>query len=360
MKLEISTGKLLKLLTNLAPIARRTSSFPILGHALLKGNGETMDASATDLTISWKERIECLAEGESLIPIGPMLSLVKQLPGDWPITITSDDGGTVTLRYPDGKYCVSVPDVKDYPVLPSATSDPVIIEDSILADLISRVRYAAAKSDVRPYLNGILINGEDGCLTVVGTDGHRMSMAWSPVNISCNAIIPNDAVDRILKLLGDVSLSIDAGALTARTKDVELTTKLVDGKYADWKKAIPQNNDKTLEIEQSILLGQLKRLVAVTPALHGFVPATLSMRGGRVAVKTNVTSFSLHRLKEFEEVREAVYHGDAMEIGVNAEYLISALESHGVGLMKMSFSKPDRPILIEDTLGLHVLASARV
>lgn len=362
MKLKIECKKLVKLLSNLAPISTRTTSLPILGNALLEGKKcdfsreQVLEASATNLTVSWTERIKHEVEGEVLIPIKTVLGLLKKLPGDCYITLTSDEG-TVTILYPGGTYTAFVSSPSDYPAIPVATSTKVAIDTKALIGLLSRVRNSTARNDIRYYLNGVLLEGKDRTLTAVGTNGHRMSVAWIPSDILCRVIIPNEAVDQILRLSGDALICIDNNALSVKTENSDLSTKLIDGKFPDWTFAVPKDSDKTLNVNSLHLLDKLKRLMAVSSEnRYGFILAILSMSSGNIVLKTKEDS----QLKEFSETIDGTYDGEELTIGFNAKYLMSALESRSFGPVSIQFSNPDRPALINDESGLDVIGPARM
>jgi DNA polymerase III subunit beta len=121
---------------------------------------------------------------------------------------------------------------------------------TIPVDSIKALLVAAAKNDVRYYLNGICIDVRGTDAVAVATDGHmllalpleRAEGDESPL-VSGHYIIARDALDKLKAPVkgGHVTLSIDAAAqsLTIIGWGSTTTTKLVEGCFPDWRRVIP-------------------------------------------------------------------------------------------------------------------------
>ncbi len=104
---------------------------------------------------------------------------------------------------------------------------------------------SAPKSDVRYYLNGLLLEvNYDGFVIVVGTDGHRMTVCLSATtgdtNEPFNIIVPHEVISNVLKVnkSSHVTLVIDGDSHTLGG----LPFTPVDGKYPDWRRTIPNDD----------------------------------------------------------------------------------------------------------------------
>jgi len=103
-----------------------------------------------------------------------------------------------------------------------------------------------AQQDIRYYLNGLLLIADKSQVRVVATDGHRLAYASLPVEASSEkveVIIPRKTVLELERLLEDTDeqIRIDIAATQVRFQfgNVELTSKLVEGKFPDYQRVIP-------------------------------------------------------------------------------------------------------------------------
>ena len=103
-----------------------------------------------------------------------------------------------------------------------------------------------AQQDIRYYLNGMLLVVDKGSLQAVATDGHRLS--WASIAIAGDyprqeVILPRKTVLELGKLLADsdepVTIDILANQVRFRFGNVELVSKVVDGKFPDYNRVIP-------------------------------------------------------------------------------------------------------------------------
>ena len=123
-----------------------------------------------------------------------------------------------------------------------------------------------AQQDIRYYLNGMLLVVDKATLQAVATDGHRLSWASLAVDGDYQrqeVILPRKTVLELGKLLADVDdpVTIDILATQVRFRfgNVELVSKVVDGKFPDYNRVIPTGHTKTIELTRVELLATLQR-----------------------------------------------------------------------------------------------------
>ena len=123
-----------------------------------------------------------------------------------------------------------------------------------------------AQQDIRYYLNGMLLVIDNGSLQAVATDGHRL--AWAELRVPGDynrqeVILPRKTVLELAKLLADsdepVTLDVLANQVRFRFANVELVSKVVDGKFPDYNRVIPSGHGKSIELDRVELLAALQR-----------------------------------------------------------------------------------------------------
>ncbi len=92
---------------------------------------------------------------------------------------------------------------------------------------------------------------------MVATDGHRLAYASGTVsaqNEKREVILPRKAVIELSRLLAEsdesVEVEVYANQVKFRFGDVELTTKVIDGKFPDYTRVIPTNYQKHFTVDR--------------------------------------------------------------------------------------------------------------
>src|SRR3990167_2504976 len=170
--------------------------------------------------------------------------------------------------------------------------------------LFKQTHFAMAQQDVRYFLNGALLELSSEGMKVIATDGHRLALSKNltiPGNATAaQAIIPRKGVMEILRLFQDEDetltlhfgnhfLKITVGAAT-------LITKLVDGRYPDYRRVIPTHSGKYLLIDKALFLQALNCIAVVTSDKY---------RGVRMQIRPNLIKF-IAKNPEQEEAEQEI------------------------------------------------------
>ncbi len=200
---------------------------------------------------------------------------------------------------------------------------------SALRRLFNMIHYAMAHQDIRYYLNGMLMVVEPGLIRAVSTDGHRLAHAAEPVataNSEASVIIPRKTVDQMLRLLDDsdaeVQVSIADAQIRFRFGDVELISKLVEGKFPDYKRVIPTDYSIHLQINREELLQNLQRAAILV--------AEDKLRSIKLYFGENLLRITSSNKDETEKAKMELfldYSGEPITIGFNATYLLDVLNT---------------------------------
>jgi DNA polymerase-3 subunit beta len=200
-----------------------------------------------------------------------------------------------------------------------------------LAAALARVAFAMAKQDVRYYLNGVHLEWTGASLLLVATDGHRLADSGIQATVRGGygqAILPAETVAMLARLgqeAGDADLVLTLSPRLLRVEQggVELISKLIDGKYPDWRRVVPAGpaaSTWTLPVED------LKRaLLRVSVLCHE------KFRGVKFHVpEHDRTALVLSAVNEDKEDAEetlplATPSQQPLTIGFNLDYVLSVL-----------------------------------
>jgi DNA polymerase-3 subunit beta len=214
-----------------------------------------------------------------------------------------------------------------------------------------------ANQDVRYYLNGLLFEGDSSCLRVIATDGHRLAVSSideSPLKADqkLHLIIPRKAVNELLRLLSEkpedaVKVQTGDNHIRLETDQFVFISKLIEGRFPDYKRVLPQGGDKIIGIDRDLFKQGLNRVAILSSEKHRGIRMQLAPGSLRIFANNPEQEHA-------EEEIELPYTGDDFEIGFNAGYLLDVLNTVPSGEVKLimqdatcsaliqSESKPER------------------
>ena len=182
-------------------------------------------------------------------------------------------------------------------------------------------------------------------MKVVATDGHRLAFNAGIIDgqhEKQEIILPRKAVLELCKLLGDSEESIEIEfsqqQVKANFSGISLITKVIEGKFPDYERVIPKY-DNHLNMNRIAIQQALQRAAILSNE---------KFRGVRfVLTEKNLSIISSN--SEQEEAQEEVetdYHGEAIDIGFNVNYLMDGLNNISNETAIFSFGDPNSSILI--------------
>ena len=358
---------LLKPLQTVVGIVERKQTMPILSNILMEKGIDKIRFTSTDLEIQITTTIETKSDSHdsSTITVGgkKLQEILRILPDQSKVSIEIKDN-KVQIKSNKSRFNLQSLPALDFPKLNNQleNSKTIKLSQSALKKLLSSVQFAMAQQDVRYYLNGVLFVIEDNKFSAVATDGHRL--AYNAITIAENLekteiIVPRKAIIELSKLLSDdnqeIEIEFSILQLKARFSDIELITKLIEGKFPDYQKVIP-NYSNHLSINRTLVQQALQRAAILSNE---------KFRGVRfVLTEKNLCIISSNSEQEEAQVEiETDYHGEAIDIGFNVNYLMDGLNSIHTEMAIFSFGNPNSSILItspEDMEFRYVVMPMRI
>jgi DNA polymerase-3 subunit beta len=273
--------------------------------------------------------------------------LLRALPDDAVLNVDGT-GSRMTLRAGRSRFNLQTLPAADYPriVIGDEQVQALTLPQRDLRGLIKSVEFAMAQQDIRYYLNGMLLVIEKASLQAVATDGHRL--AWASLGIAGDyarqeVILPRKTVLELGKLLADadepVTLEVLANQVRFRFANIELVSKVVDGKFPDYNRVIPAGHAKRVELARTELLASLQRAAILSN--EKFRGVRLVLGSGQLKIIcTNSEQ------EEAEEELEVAYGGDALDIGFNITYLLDVLQNMAVERVQLAFGDANSSALV--------------
>lgn len=329
---KINRETLLKPLQAVSGIIERRHTLPILSNVLLSRTEEKIEFVATDIEIEISSATAAAGQGEAkttTVGARKLLDILRALPEGSDVSVALQDK-RLQIKAGKSRFNLQTLAPEDFPRLAPADGQSVdfSVPQALLKDLIGLVQYAMAQQDIRYYLNGLLMVVEDGHLYLVATDGHRLAFARRDLEVKNlpkqEVILPRKTILELSKLLADndspVAIQLSASQARFAFGDVVLVSKLIDGKFPDYGRVIPQKQPKQLKLNRVLLLQCLQRAAILTSDKFRGVRWVLS--DGTLKIICSNT--------EQEEAQEEIdvdYKGDSLDIGFNVSYLLDVLNN---------------------------------
>ena len=266
---QIPRDALLKPLSAVSGIVERRHTLPILANVLLEQKNGQLHVTATDLEMQITAVADLAGKDGAATTVGArkLQDLLRALPDSAQINVDAS-GSKMTVRAGGSRFNLQTLSASDYPRINVAQDklQSLSLPQRAFRSLLKLAEFAMAQQDIRYYLNGMLLVVDKATLQAVATDGHRLS--WASVAIEgdyprAEVILPRKTVLELSKLLEDsdtpVSIDILANQARFRFANVELVSKVVDGKFPDYNRVIPAGHGKRIELERATLLSALQR-----------------------------------------------------------------------------------------------------
>jgi len=349
MNIKIDRELLINPLGNVAGIVEKRHALPILSNLLLENQEGNLKFTATDLEMQISTQIKTKLSDDFQITISAkkLFDITRALPEKSNIDIQIEEN-KVTVKAKKSRFNLVTLPPKDYPVMKKDIDDVIKLKlsQNILKNLLKQVDFSMAQQDIRYYLNGLLIEIKDNNLNIVGTDGHRLSFTSTALKDPCKniqVIVPRKTIVELVKLLSDSDAIVEVGLTNNQVNfnfnDIDLITKVIDGKFPDYSRVIPNGHDNSFDIDRETLLDAM---------LRASILSNDKYRGIRMVVEENnlklISNNSEH--EEAEEEIEIKYKGDKIDIGFNVTYLIDVLTNIQTENLTIAFSDSSSSCLV--------------
>ncbi|MDR6952330.1 DNA polymerase-3 subunit beta [Ancylobacter sp. 3268] len=354
MKITFERASLLTALSRAVRAVQRRNTIPILANVVLRAEDGRVTILASDLDIWITSRVAGAVieePGVITLPARTMEEIVKKLPEGAQIKFEYEPGKpNASLRAGRSRFSLGTMPVSDYPTVQasewrSSFSLPV----KPLKSAIDRIGFAISTEETRYYLNGIYLHihreTADAApqLRMVATDGHKLALDALPapagIDDRLGIIVPRKAVTELSSLVEEagesIKLSLSDSKIMAETDQTTLVSKLIDGTYPDYQRAIPRDGGIRCKVSGAELLAATQR-VGVVSGEKGHL-----MRFDFTAEAITLSARNSEAGEARDEI-DATLEGGQITIGFNWRYLVDLLDRLGAtaGEVDIEFRDP--------------------
>ncbi|MDY7539654.1 DNA polymerase III subunit beta [Undibacterium sp. RTI2.1] len=331
-------------------IVERRHTLPILANILIRKDGEKVSFLSTDIEVQITTRADIGSGGESIattVAARKLLDILRALPDDNDIVLKLDNK-KMTVQSGKSRFSLQTLAAEEFPTVAQAEhfNASVSLPQKTLKHLFNMVHFSMAQQDIRYYLNGLLLVVDGKNVIAVATDGHRLAYCQVEVEQEFprqEVIIPRKTIIELQRLLEDkddlVQLDIANNQVKLTFADIELISKLVEGKFPDFNRVIPKGYKNNFTLGREQLLRSLQRAAIMTSDKFKGVRCVVTP-GSMQILSTNADQ------EEAVEEIEIDYGGDSVDIGFNVTYLLDVLNNLKVDQINLAFGDSNSSALI--------------
>ncbi|TRX70909.1 DNA polymerase III subunit beta [Carboxylicivirga sp. M1479] len=349
MKFVVSSTELLSHLQAISRVISNKSTLPILDNFLfdLKDNKLVLTASDLEVTMVTSLDIDN-SDGEGIIalPSRILLETLKKFP-EQPLNFDIDmDSFGVNIVTEKGKFSIVGQNGADFPKLPQLDADKsssLQVEVGLLESGVNKTLFATADDELRPVMNGILVELSPDNMTFVASDSHKLvryRRLDAKTDFSASFILPKKPAGLLKNVLpkesGEVAIEFDDKNAFFTLPNYKLVCRLVEGNYPSYNAVIPQDNPYKVIIDRSEFHNTLGRVSIFSNQASNLVK--LKMTAGEMIVSAQDIDFSISA----HERLSCQYEGDEMEIGFKSGFLADILDNLNSTDVILELSDPSR------------------
>lgn len=353
MKFVVSSTELLSHLSVVSRVISSKNTLPILDNFLFNLSGNDLEITASDLetTLTTTIKLENVTnDGQVAIPYRILVDTLKEFP-EQPLTFdVNPDNLAIKVISDTGEFNIVGQPAEDFPskvVVDESTKVSVKVPATALLSGIAKTIFATADDEMRPVMNGILLELSPDALTFVASDAHKL-VRYKRLDVKSDQeksfILPKKPAGLLKNILvkGNSQVLVEFSAKNAQftMENYTLVCRLVEGVYPNYSSVIPVDNPNKMTIDRLDFNNALRRVAPFTNQASNLVK--LSLKGNQMVVSAQDLDFSISAYEKLQ----CQYDGDDMEIGFKSVFLIEILANISANDVILSLSDPSRAGLL--------------
>jgi DNA polymerase-3 subunit beta len=343
MEFKIDKNILSNALTLLNPYLEKKDSSSVCANVLIKSNGLSLTMYASNYDFGLKLDVIALdiTDGEYLVNGTSFLNIVKRLKSAEVHVI--NENGIVTIKQGRSKLRLDSLPTVDYPSIVDRKEDMKFLDvnSDVLVNGIKKTQFAIDTNNPKFELNCLLIQLED-VVNFVSTDTRRLALYNTGVKTLNNdeLLISKESITEMQKLLNSESkIYYNDNMLIMENSNSMYFTKLVNGKFPDFKRVIPIEFKHTFSIPKADFVDAIKlvssqwheiRITFSTNLIH----IESAQKGAKYNSETDI---------EYE-----FYCNGTISILCDANFLAGAISNIEKDLVKLCINESKTPFCIID------------
>ena len=357
MQFVIKRDILLRSLNFVQGVVEKKNTLPILSNVLLELKEKKLSIIATDLDLIFYDEIsdvKVLKEGSTTTSAAILYDILRKISSNSELNFELKSENKLSLKSENADFNLLCLPTDNFPTFADEfEGQEISLNNARFLKLLNKTKISISSDDTRHYLNGIFLHLTEAhgrnFLTGVATDSHRLSSSSLEIENAADftsLIIPRKTVFQLSSLLAETSYQ-----LTMQTSDnkimfsfgnMKLISKVIDGKFPDYKKVVPTTNNKTLVVSSKDFISSIERVASVSLDRKEGVKLVISKDSVQLSVNSANSGEGNEKIK-------AEFNSENINISFNSKYLIDIASEVEDQKLKMNLKDSVSPVLIEDS-----------
>lgn len=299
MELSVTQENLASALSTASRIASAKAGLPILGNILLRTDKTRLLVAATNLELASTQYIgaKVSKSGSITVPARLINEFITSLP-KVPVELRVEND---KLHIVAGDYTSTINGViaDEFPELPTINEQAAnnyTVPVQQLKSALQETIFTASNDSTRPVLTGVYWYTHEDSLYLAATDGYRLSERRLQLTKSTiAAIIPTQTLQEVLRTLNDdsddITILIDENQVRFRIDDTEITSRLIDGAYPNYRQLIPAKSEFTATIDHNDFARVVKIASLFARDSGGSITISIDSDSQQVSVRSIASEF---------------------------------------------------------------------
>ncbi|MBR3180496.1 DNA polymerase III subunit beta [Candidatus Saccharibacteria bacterium] len=353
MELEVDSGKLAKALSIVSRVAASSkATLPILNNVLIRVDEGKVSLTTTNLDMAVVDFIPVSEskDGVITVPARLLAEFAANLPKKNVVKITTE-GTKVNVESKGYKSTLNGAVADDFPELPGIEESAAVKFKMGVDEFkvgINQVIVASSNDMTRPALTGVYFNTADGVLYVAATDGYRLAEREliRKVESEIKAIVPTNSLSEVLRTLSDdveeIEILFDETQVRFRIGEIEITSKLIDGSFPDYRQLIPKESEAEVLLNKAELVRVTKLAALFAREVGGSIVLEAKTSTGTFAVGSVANEYG----ENTSEIETEIVKDE--RITLNSRFLIDALNALDEEKVRLGFTGKVSPIIVKN------------
>ncbi len=336
------------------------STLPILANILVTTDHGRLKLSATNLEIGincWVDA-QIHEEGTTTVPAKLLTDFVNSLP-QASVDITVPEGSnTMGIKSLRSSANIKGMDASEFPLIPSAEGgeEPVLLDATLLKEMIDEVAFAAADDDSRPVFTGVLVQVGDEKITFAAADAFRLAVRVAPLpgddHPRGDILIPARTLKELARILpseGPVQMIVtpNRSQVLFHTEHLDLVSRLIEGSFPNFRQIIPKEHSTRAVIETKEFAAAVKSAALFARDSSNITRVKINpgdsggLEPGAITIEATAED-----LGDNTSIVNAAVDGPELQIIFNVKYLEDVLSVIDTPEVALEANAPTRPGVI--------------
>ena len=354
MKFVVYSSELSSRMQTIGRVITTKNSIQILSCFLFEIKGNTLRLLASDsenMLYTSLPLIESDVDGTFAINAKNAVDAIRNIP-EQPISIYLNESTMeLVIEYQNGKYTLMAEKADEYPIFPeiAAEATAITLPSEYVLRSITRALPATTDDDSRPVMTGIYFDVMPESITIVASDGHKLvSGTLTPeeklTEEAKSFILPKKPALLMKTLLSkdteDTTIKFTPQNAVIANANYTLSCRLIEGKYPNYKGAIPTTSSSELVVDRAAILGALSRTLALATSTAALIKVKIDQN--EVVLESQNVDYAMAAVESLT----CRYDGTPMNIGFKGSVFMELINNLEFETLSFKVIDPTRPCVI--------------